>query len=258
MTRLLSTLCLYLLLVSQAAADTVTCLGRIEPFQGVRVLAGPSGFGGASPVIAEMRVEEGDRVELNQILAVLDDHRLREAEAASHSALLEEAQVDLRRLESLASTRAASVADLDKARFRLSALQAEHRVFQARLEMSLIRAPVRSQVLKIYARPGEKVGPEGILELGETDRMTVVAEVYETDVHRLSVGQTAIITSPALSEPAQGEILRIGFRVGKMDVLGDDPIADTDARVVETVILMDDSEPLERFTNLQVDVEIQP
>lgn len=258
MIRLLSPILVSVLLVTQASADTVTCLGRIEPFDGVHVLAGPSGFTGASAVIAELRVEEGDWVEPDQILAVLDDYRLREAEASSHNALLEEAQVELRRLESLANTRATSVADLDKARFRVSALTAEQRVFRTRLEMSLIRAPVRSQVLKIHVRPGEKVGSQGILELGETDRMTVVAEVYETDVHRLAEGQKAVITSPALAEPALGQVLRVGYRVGKMDVLGSDPIADTDARVVETVILMDDPEPFARLTNLQVDVEIQP
>ncbi len=258
MMRLLSPILLSLLLATPAVADTITCLGRVEPFQGVRVLAGPSGFTGASGVIAELRVEEGDWVDANQILAVLDDYRLREAEAASHNALLEEAQVELQRLENLRSNRATSVADLDKARFKVSALKAEKRVFQARLEMSLIRAPVRSQVLKIYARPGEKVGPEGILELGKADQMTVVAEVYETDVHRLAEGQKAVITSPALSAPAQGEVLSVGHRVGKLDVLGSDPIADTDARVVETIIMLDDPKPFERLTNLQVDVEIQP
>jgi HlyD family secretion protein len=88
--------------------------------------------------------------------------------------------------------------------------------------------------------------------------MTVVAEVYETDVHRLAEGQVAMITSPALAEPAQGKVIKVGFQIGKMDVLSTDPVADTDARVVETTILMDEPAPLQRLTNLQVDVEILP
>ena len=258
MARLLSPILLSLLLAAQAGADTITCLGRVEPFDGIHVLAGPSGFTGASAVIAELRVEEGDWVEAGQVLAVLDDYRLRSAEAGLHDSLLEEAQVELQRLENLRGSQATSIAALDKARFRLSALTAEKRVYEARLEMSLIRAPVRSQVLKIHTRAGEKVGAEGILELGEADRMTVVAEIYETDVHRVAEGQKAIITSPALTEPAQGEVISVGLRVGKADVLGTDPIADTDARVVEAIILMDDPAQFERLTNLQVDVEIQP
>lgn len=192
------------------------------------------------------------------MLAVLDDYLLREAELLRQDTSLEEARVELKRLKELSATRATSAAKLDEARFRLAALQADKRVYQARQEMSLIRAPLAGQVLKIYTRPGEQVGPDGILELGEADKMTVVAEVYETDVHRLAEGQAAVITSPALAEPASGKVIKVGFRVGKMDVLGSDPVADTDARVVEAVILMDDPAPLQRLTNLQVDVEIWP
>jgi HlyD family secretion protein len=258
MFRPLSPLLLIVFLSTPVIADTITCLGRIEPLDGVRVLAGPSGSNGAGAVISELRVKEGDWVENGQVLAVLDDQLLHQAEVHKQEELLKEAKVNLARLENLAASQTISRSSLDEARFRYSSLQAELGVYQARLEMSLIRAPQRGQVLKIYTRPGEKVGPAGVLELGESDKMTVVAEVYETDVHRLAEGQVAEITSPALSEPAQGKVIKVGFRIGKMDVLSSDPVADTDARVVETTILMDDPAPLQRLTNLQVDVEIQP
>ena len=258
MSRLLSTGVLCGLLAAPVAADTITCLGRIEPMDGVRVLAGPSQIGGANAVIAELRVEEGDWVEENQLLAVLDDYELHAAELLRQEALLEEARVEFDRLKDLSVNQATSVAELDKARFRFKALEAQKRVAEVRQRRAMIHAPLRGQVLKIFTRPGEQIGPAGIMELGETDRMTVVAEVYETDVHRLAEGQDAVITSPALAEPARGKVVSVGFRVGKMDVLSSDPVADTDARVVETVILMDDPEPLRRLTNLQVDVEIWP
>jgi HlyD family secretion protein len=254
---LLSPLLLVVLTSAPAVADTITCLGRIEPRDGVRVLAGPSG-GGVGVVISELRVKEGEWVEKDQVLAVLDDQLLHQAEVSSQEELLKEALINLNRLENLVKSQTISRSKLDEARFRHSSLQAQMGVFQARLEMSLIRAPTRGQVLKIYTRPGEKVGLDGVLEMGETDKMTVVAEVYETDVHRLAEGQAAVITSPALAEPAQGKVMKVGFRVGKMDVLSSDPVADTDARVVETTILMDDPVPLQRLTNLQVDVEILP
>ena len=255
--HLLSPALLALLLATPATADSITCLGRIEPLDGVRVLAGPSGSGSAS-VITELRVKEGEWVEPGQVLAVLDDKLLRQAEADQHRELLEEARINLNRLENLARSQTISRSQLDEARYRYSALQAEMGVYDARLEMSYIRAPQRGQVLKISTYPGEKVGPEGVLELGETDKMTVVAEVYETDVHRLAAGQKAIIRTPALAEPVEGKVTKVGFRVGKMDVLSSDPVADTDARVVETTVLVDDPVPLQRLTNLQVDVEIQP
>ena len=258
MRRLLPPLLLAVVISAQAYADTITCLGRIEPLDGVRVLAGPSGFSGAGAVIAELRVDEGDWVEDGQVLAILDGHPLHQAEVARQEELLAEARVQLQRLQDLSSTQSTSRAKLDEARFKVSALAAEKGVYDARLEMSRIRAPQRGQVLKIFTRPGDKVGPDGVMELGETDRMTVVAEVYDTDVHRVTEGQAAVVTSPALEQPAQGKVIKVGYRVGKMDVLSSDPVADTDARVVETTILMDDPAPLQRLTNLQVDVEIRP
>lgn len=258
MPRSLFSLLLTLALAAPAHADTITCLGRIEPLDGVRVLAGPSGFSGAGAVLTELHVEEGGWVEPGQVLAVLDGNALYRAQVSRQVEMLEEARVKLQRLKNLSTTQATSRSKLDEARFRHSALKAELGVAEARLEMSLMRAPHRGQVLKIYTRPGEKVGSDGVLELGETDKMTVVAEVYETDVRRVAEGQAVTITSPALETAATGKVLKVGYRVGRMDVLSSDPVADTDARVVETTVLMDDPAPLQRLTNLQVDVEIQP
>ena len=42
---------------------------------------------------------------------------------------------------------------------------------RASLELAVVRSPIRAQVLEIHAYPGERVGPEGIMELGRTDRM---------------------------------------------------------------------------------------
>ena len=41
-----------------------------------------------------------------------------------------------------------------------------------------------------------------------------------------------------------------------MDVLGTDPVAKTDARVVEVKILLDDGASVARYTDMQVEVEI--
>ena len=46
--------------------------------------------------------------------------------------------------------------------------------------------------------------------------------------------------------------------MGRLDVLGTDPVAKTDARVVEVRILLDDGAAVARYTNMQVEVEIQP
>jgi HlyD family secretion protein len=95
------------------------------------------------------------------------------------------------------------------------------------------------------------------MELGQTDRMYAVAEVYETDITRIKIGQTARITASALEQESLGKVERIAIKVGRMDALGTDPIAKTDARVVKVFILLDNSELVSRLTNMQVEVEIQ-
>jgi len=86
--------------------------------------------------------------------------------------------------------------------------------------------------------------------------MYVVAEVYETDIEQVSVGQAAVIESPALAAPVTGKVERIGQMVARNDALGLDPVARIDSRVVEVFILLDDPAAVASLTNLQVDVEI--
>jgi HlyD family secretion protein len=53
---------------------------------------------------------------------------------------------------------------------------------------------------------------------------------------------------------------RIGLKVGKMDALGTDPAARTDARVVEVEVRLDpeDGALAASLTHLQVQVEFEP
>jgi HlyD family secretion protein len=129
---------------------------------------------------------------------------------------------------------------------------------QAELERSYIRAPVTGRVLRILRRPGEFVQNTGILELGMVDRMYAIAEVYETDVRRLSPGQKAEITSDALDAPLSGTVELIRLKVQKQDEIGTDPAASKDARIIEVEIPLDDSEPAAGLTNLQVEIVIGP
>ena len=92
--------------------------------------------------------------------------------------------------------------------------------------------------------------------MGDTSLMRAVAEVYETDIARVKIGQVATITSRALPHPITGKVVRIGNMVFKNDVLNVDPAARADARVVEVWIDLEDATLTERLTNLTVDVVI--
>jgi HlyD family secretion protein len=131
---------------------------------------------------------------------------------------------------------------------------------EAELAQAYIRAPQTSQILRIHTRAGERVGEDGIVELGQTQPMMVVAEVYESDLQQIRTGQRATITSStkAFPKPLGGKVVDIGYTVAKRDVLDTDPTAANDARVVEVKIQLDPiaSRQVSRLTNAQVSVEI--
>lgn len=129
---------------------------------------------------------------------------------------------------------------------------------EAQLERTLIRAPRDGRILRIITDVGEALGSNGLLEMGDTSQMYVVAEVYETDIRLVEPGQTATITSRngAFEETLRGTVDELGWQIFKNDVLDDDPAANADARVVEVRIRLDNSEAVEGLTNLQVDVRI--
>ena len=236
-----------------AQERSISCLGRLEPKDGVINLAGPSSGSG---VIKSLSVAEGDWVEEGQQIALLDTHELRKAEVNRLEAVLRNARRELNRQKDLAKTSSTSRVTLDDATMNLEVAIADLAAARAQLDLTVVTSPIRGQVLDIHTRPGERIGAEGILELGRTDQMYAIAEVYETDIAKIRPGQKAVIALAALDEPLTGTVEDSELRVGRLDVLGTDPVAKTDARVVEVKILLDDGASVARYTDMQVEVEI--
>ncbi|MBW4677070.1 MAG: ABC exporter membrane fusion protein [Desmonostoc geniculatum HA4340-LM1] len=140
----------------------------------------------------------------------------------------------------------------------LESAQQNLNLAEARLRRTIIRAPKTGRILRIQTHPGEVIGDNGILEMGDTSQMYAVAEVYESDAGLVKVDQPATIISRnrAFSKPLTGKVAEIGWQIFKNNILNDDPAANADARVVEVKIRLDDGKAVEAFTNLQVDVRI--
>lgn len=121
-----------------------------------------------------------------------------------------------------------------------------------------IRAPRDGRILRILANPGEWALNLGLLKMGDVSHMKAVAEVYETDIGRVRVGQKATVSSPALKAPLSGTVDHVRLEVRKQDATGTDPASRKDARIVEVEVMLDDATTVASLSNLQVEVLIHP
>jgi len=131
--------------------------------------------------------------------------------------------------------------------------QAASRVAQAELDRSYIKSPQTGRVIKILTRPGEIVeNNQGIARIGETSQMYAVAEVYESDITKVQLGQTATITSSAIPGKLIGKVENIGLEIERQEVVNTDPTANIDAKVVEVKVKLDEasSQKVAGLTNL--------
>lgn len=155
----------------------------------------------------------------------------------------------------------AEVRDVDVEVAKQEVLSAQAAVVKARadLEVTQIKSPVNGRILKIHAMPGEKISEAGLLELGDVERMQAVAEVFEDDLFYVKVGCSATVKLDSNGEAFTGTVTELGNLVARKDVLSNDPVSDTDARVVEVRIDLgsEASRRLARLSNARVEVMIQ-
>jgi HlyD family secretion protein len=217
--------------------------------------------------IRALRAEvESEEANLSQIQSdtrrsqqLLDEHVLSAAAMQAQQArlIIASRSVEARRarLQGLSSVRPADVA---VAEAELRAAEAEVDEVKARLERTTVRAPCAARVLTIYAYPGQRVGAQGVLALGQTAEMFVDAEIAEEDLPRVRMGQKARIDGDVLRGATLGTVEEIGYLIGSREVFKADPTAFSDSRVVHVKIRAADPTRLERFINARVTVEIQP
>jgi HlyD family secretion protein len=160
--------------------------------------------------------------------------------------------------QQLASLTEVRAVDVEVAQAELEeALRNETRA-RADARTSVIHSPIDGRVVEIAAFPGEQVGPDGLMELAPTEPMYAVAEITESDIARVRVGQRATITGDALPAPVHGVVERISPKVLQNQTMPASPARFSDARVVEVWIKVDDSRAVSDLIHLRVDVVIQP
>ncbi|HHP7231186.1 MAG TPA: efflux RND transporter periplasmic adaptor subunit, partial [Xenococcaceae cyanobacterium] len=130
--------------------------------------------------------------------------------------------------------------DVEVAAAEVREAQAAVATAQVERDRSYIKSPQAGTVIKILTRPGEVVSSnEGIVRIGQIQQMYAIAEVYESDITKVQLGQPATITSSAIPGKLTGTVEQIGLEVERQEVVNTDPTANIDAKVVEVKVKLD-------------------
>jgi RND family efflux transporter MFP subunit len=172
--------------------------------------------------ILELEVEEGDRIEQGQVIAILDsadvqaavsqaeaglaEARARlgdlEREAARRERLAEAGVIARAESESAAAAREVGKAQVDAAAARLSAARSQ-------LAYTVVRAPLSGIVIEKNVEVGEMVAPGGftsqqstgaIVRIADLSSLEVEADINEAFIGRLQIGQPATIKVEAIPD----------------------------------------------------------
>jgi len=157
--------------------------------------------------------------------------------------------------EKIAEIRPCDIAYADA---EVKAASANAEKIRQQYELTLVRAPMDGQVIKVITKQGESAANKTLFEMGRTSSMVAVAEVYETDVNKIKVGDTATISGSAISTPVKGKVYEVGYKLIKQKVFSSQPGENFDDRVVEAKILIDKSsnKQVQNLTNAQVQISI--
>ncbi len=256
--------------------QAVAALGRLSPAGDIRRLAAPvSGFGG-TPRVAKLFVAEGDVVKSGQVLAVFDNRPQILADLSVLEARLKTLEIKIRmqkrevsRYKKAAVQGAAAIVVLEEKEDELVRLSgqreesfAEKLGLSADLNDSELRSPIDGVILRIYSRPGERPGNDGVLEVGANQNMEALIEVYESDINRVMIGQPVSLISEngGFEGTLRGFVQRISPQVRQRNVLSTDPTGDADARVIEVRVKLDQASAslVRQLTGMKVIARFQP
>ncbi|MBW4426868.1 MAG: ABC exporter membrane fusion protein [Nostoc desertorum CM1-VF14] len=149
--------------------------------------------------------------------------------------------------------------DIATAQAEIDSAQATAEKIKAELAQAYVIAPKAGRILEINTRSGETVSNNGIVDLGQTEQMYTVAEVYQSDINKVRPGQRVRISSDSLPNELLGRVDRVGMQIKRQNVINADPSSNIDARVVEVHVQLNRLSSLEAssLTNLQVKAVIE-
>ena len=127
-----------------------------------------------------------------------------------------------------------------------------------RLDKTIIRSPIDGTVIERYLDEGEGVTPEiPILAIANLSKIWINAEVDETDIGRVHLGDKAQVTSNAYpGQTFNGQVQEIADYAGARKIRPSNPSINLGLKVVQVKIQLATQTPLR--LGMSVDVKITP
>jgi len=193
----------------QRVSEKLFFTGIIEAWQTMNITPEVGGK------IAEIYVEEGERVRRGQLLAELDARAIRlqleqaRAAVAVARANYNDAEKNMERMQRLRKEKAVSEQQYEKVRLAYDAAEAELQRAEAalnlakyNLDVSILKAPFNGVIASKNAEVGDVINPMmggfstagGVLTLMDFSRVKIQIDVSYGDVVRIQKGQTAFLT----------------------------------------------------------------
>jgi membrane fusion protein (multidrug efflux system) len=163
----------------------------VEPNRIVRISAEVPGR------IVQIGPTEGSKVRAGDLVIRLDEDLVR-PQFETGQAQLKREQIEYERMADLVQKDATSKKDLDDATTRLAVSQASLDEIRARLDRTLIVAPISGVLNDLLVEEGEYVQPgTPVAEIVDTDFVKVVVDVPERDISFFAKGQKAQVVVDA-------------------------------------------------------------
>ena len=233
----------------------VAALGQLSPSGEIRKLAAPTSQFGSSPRIVEILVNEGDFVKKGDILAIFENRGKLISDLERNENLINTVNEEialkkdqLQRYELALSNDAYSFVEFSKRKDELLKLQkqkinltGDQKNIKIDLFNSKLRSPIDGFILGINTRVGERPQSEGILDIGSSQKMEALIEVYESDIDRVFISQNVELSSEngGFQKNLKGKVIRISPQVKQRKVLSTDPTGDADSRIIEVLVKLD-------------------
>ena len=177
----------------------VAALGQLSPSGEIRQLAAPISQFGSSPRVFEILVNEGDFVKKGDILAIFENGEKLIADLERNENLINTINEEItlkkdqiQRYELALSKDAYSYVQFSQRKDELLKLQkqkinliGDQKSIKIDLFNSRLRSPIDGFILGINTRVGERPKNDGILDIGSSQKMEALIEVYESDIDRV-------------------------------------------------------------------------